>query len=49
MFGGFDKSSDIDVLLLSFHVIMNRDEFFSKFAVYLGSEECGATILQKIP
>lgn len=49
MFGGFDKSSDIDVLLLSFHALLNRDEFFSKFAVYLGSEACGAKILQKIP
>lgn len=44
MFGGIDKDSDIDVLLVSFEAILSREEFFSKFAVYLRSEQVGAKI-----
>ncbi|CDW83178.1 poly polymerase papalpha [Stylonychia lemnae] len=49
MFGGYDKNSDIDVLLQSFDYLLSREEFFSKFAVYLRSEHVQANIQQEIP
>eukprot|EP00347_Sterkiella_histriomuscorum_P023564 403334159 len=49
MFGGFDKHSDIDVLLSSFKFLLSREDFFSKFSAYLKSPEVGAIIHQEIP
>ena len=46
MFGGFDKDSDIDVLLTSYQTILSRDDFFNKFPKIL--QEIGAVINQEI-
>lgn len=49
LFGGVDKDSDMDLLLLCFEDILNRFEFFAVFADFLVSDEMGATKLLKVP
>lgn len=48
VFGGADKNSDIDLLLVSFNELLNREDFFSDFLEHLKQDK-EITDVQAIP